>query len=199
MPTTPPSAASSSAERRRNPDAPAANARAASRQIRKRDRRTARPASPRRRERAPPPCPSTAVICRSSTLLAHKSPGTRNNDGYATFTLSGLQDNRHKTRAGLARARPLSQCKSGDQCASTASSRSATMLVILMSGFTAGPAVSLVGIADGVARDRGLMRLGALHVLDPVLIDEAVLEALLRVVPCARRPRSSRWRRTGPW
>ena len=30
-----------------------------------------------------------------------------------------------------------------DQCASTASSKSATMLVILIIGFTAGPAVSL--------------------------------------------------------
>lgn len=33
------------------------------------------------------------------------------------------------------------------------------MLVILMAGFTAGPSGVLVGIADGVARDGGLVRL----------------------------------------
>ena len=43
----------------------------------------------------------------------------------------------------------------------------------------------LVGIADRVAGDRGLVRLRALHVLDAVLVDEAVLERLLGVVPGA--------------
>ena len=43
----------------------------------------------------------------------------------------------------------------------------------------------LVGIADGVARHGSLMRFGALHVPPSVLIDEAVLEGFLRVVPGA--------------
>ena len=61
------------------------------------------------------------------------------------------------------------------------------MFAILIIGLIAGPAVSLYGIADGVARDRGVVRLGALAAV------RAVLDRLLRVVPgaaaCGHRDR----------
>ncbi len=53
------------------------------------------------------------------------------------------------------------------------------MFVILIMGLIAGPGGVLVGIADGVARDRRGMRLGALAAV------RAVLDELLGVVPGA--------------
>ena len=53
------------------------------------------------------------------------------------------------------------------------------MFVILIIGLIAGPAVSLYGIADGVAGDGGGVGLRALAAVG------AVLDQLLRVVPGA--------------
>ena len=70
--------------------------------------------------------------------------------------------------------------------------RIATMFVILIIGLIAGPAVSLYGIADGVAGDRRGVRLGALAAVG------AVLDRLLRVVPgAAARGHRDREEETG--
>ena len=77
------------------------------------------------------------------------------------------------------------------QCASTARSNSAMMLVILIIGLTAGPARVLVRIAHRVAGDGCLVGIRSLLVAHPVLVDEAVLDELLwrlsQAPPAARR------------
>ena len=63
--------------------------------------------------------------------------------------------------------------------ASAGTSSNATRLMILISGLTAGPAVSLYGIADGVAGHRRLVGVGTLAAV------VAVFDVLLGVVPGA--------------
>ncbi len=78
-----------------------------------------------------------------------------------------------------------------------ASSKSATILVILIAGLTAGPAVSLYGSPTVSPVTDGLMRVGALEVAHAVLVDESRLRSSFGVVPGARPEVIEIARRTG--
>ena len=76
-------------------------------------------------------------------------------------------------------AAPSDAATSGRYRAMIGMIRIATMFATLIIGLIAGPGGVLVGIADGVAGDRGGVGLGALAA------ERTVLDQLLRVVPGA--------------